>query len=645
MGKTLQFRKDLNGLRAIAVVSVVLFHFNSAWLPGGYIGVDVFFVISGYLMTGIIFSGLEKQDFSILKFYLARADRIVPALAVLCLVMIVFGWIYLTPLDYKILAKHIVSSLTFSSNMAYYGESGYFDVSSHEKWLLHTWSLSVEWQFYVLYPLVLVFLHKFLSLSKMKIVILLSTILGFIFSASVTPIWPDASYFLLPTRAWEMMVGGVAYLYPFKYASLVKSILEKVGLLLIFLSCFLISDANFWPGYLALLPVIGTFMVIQAQKNDSLLTTNFVSQKLGSWSYSIYLWHWPLVAGIYYFKLSYIYIFGGLTLSLIFGFLSFKYIERIKASHNFRNPYSIFLKDRTVSLIFLSLILSGVIFLERGFIKSAPIDYQNIINSSKASPLRSKCHIYEYKKPELACEYFGSKISWAVFGDSHTIEIAYTLADKLREYDIGLKHFSFSACKPSYLEDNNFSKCSKWYNETTDYLLRQDSIKNVVFNHRFTSALFYYDMNNYPNKSVSKSTSETLNLIDNIDNLIIKLASVKENVYVFYPIPELPKTIHKLAGDQLLKNEKLSNITGTSFKWYRERNKYIIDHFDNKNYPDNVYLLKTEDIFCDKEYCFAVRNGIPLYFDDDHPSVLSAEKLANKIIAKNKKNSKNCCLL
>ena len=147
------FRQDINGLRAIAVIAVVLFHFNASWMPGGFAGVDVFFVISGFLMTGIIFRGIEQENFSILKFYVARANRIIPALAVLCLVLLVFGWFYLTPLDYKALGKHAASSVAFLSNIIYWRESGYFDAASHEKWLLHTWSLSVEWQFYILYPL------------------------------------------------------------------------------------------------------------------------------------------------------------------------------------------------------------------------------------------------------------------------------------------------------------------------------------------------------------------------------------------------------------------------------------------------------------------------------------------------------------
>jgi peptidoglycan/LPS O-acetylase OafA/YrhL len=210
----MQFRKDINGLRAIAVIAVVLYHFNASWMPGGFAGVDVFFVISGFLMTGIIFKGLEQKSFSILKFYVARANRIVPALAVLCLALLVFGWLYLTPLDYRALGKHVGSSMGFLSNFTYWLEAGYFDAASNEKWLLHTWSLSAEWQFYIIYPLILVAMRKFMSVNVMKKTVLLGTVLGFMLCVIITYEWPNSAYYLLHTRAWEMMMGGVAYLYP-----------------------------------------------------------------------------------------------------------------------------------------------------------------------------------------------------------------------------------------------------------------------------------------------------------------------------------------------------------------------------------------------------------------------------------------------
>src|SRR5690606_4017278 len=233
------FRADINGLRAIAVIGVVLFHFSAALSPGGFAGVDVFFVISGFLMTGIIFSGVTKgseknvKSFSLLRFYKSRALRIVPALAVLCLFLLVFGWLFLIPLDYKELGKHAAGSIAFISNIVYWQEAGYFDSASHEKWLLHTWSLSVEWQFYILYPLVLLVLFQFLSIRLAKLFVLLGAVLGFAFCVFATYKWADASYYLLPTRAWQMLAGGVAYLYPISFLSKSGKYFQWTGLLFI----------------------------------------------------------------------------------------------------------------------------------------------------------------------------------------------------------------------------------------------------------------------------------------------------------------------------------------------------------------------------------------------------------------------------
>ncbi|MCS6180061.1 acyltransferase family protein [Shewanella baltica] len=361
----MQFRKDINGLRAIAVIAVVIFHFNSSWMPGGFAGVDVFFVISGFLMTGIIFRGIEQENFSILKFYVARANRIIPALAVLCMVLLVFGWFCLMPLEYMELGKHVASSMGFFSNMTYWRESGYFDAVSQEKWLLHTWSLSVEWQFYIIYPLVLVAMKKFMSLKSMKSTVLVGTVLGFLFCVVATYKWPSPAYYLLPTRAWEMMIGGIACLYPLNLSESKKKLFEWFGLALICLSYFFISKDNLWPGYLSLIPVLGAFLLIQAQRNDSILTGNVFFQKLGRWSYSIYLWHWPFVVAIYFYTLSEVFIYFGMVLSIFIGFISNKYIERVNFKSDFINLVQ-YLKCKPLYFVIIMTSLGGGIFLTNG---------------------------------------------------------------------------------------------------------------------------------------------------------------------------------------------------------------------------------------------------------------------------------------
>lgn len=627
----MKFRKDINGLRAIAVIAVVLFHFNNTLIPGGFAGVDVFFVISGYLMTAIIFKGVEEQNFSILKFYMARANRIIPALALLCLVLTVFGWFYLTPYDYSVLGEHIRSSITFVSNIVYWKESGYFDTASHYKWLLHTWSLSSEWQFYLIYPVLIVLMRKFMEVKTIKQTILCFLVISFIASIILTYHSPHSSYFLLPARIWEMLVGGVAFLYPISLKLRYKKRCECIGFALIIGSYFLITKDNYWPGYLALFPVIGTYLIIQAKRKNSLLTGNWLFQKLGLYSYSIYLWHWPLVVAIYYFSLPSFYIYIAIPLSVLLGFLSYRYIERINFNNNLSTIFGV-IKSKPMIMVVSVTLITSVICLQDGFINYAPAKYQYLIHNAQASQLREKCHLRTYQAPSSSCQYFiENNITWATLGDSHSTEIAYTLAKKIHLKDQGLKHFSYSGCKISYKMPKDFSRCAQWYNEAITYILNDKKIQNVVINHRFTKGLFGGDAAHYPNKPKALMTTKASQMVQSFDELVQLLAANKKNVYLFYPIPELPKDIKELIGIKFRNGNMPDNIIGTSREWYQARNQYMIEHFDNASYPSNVHLLKPQNTFCDNLHCYAVKDGEPLYFDDDHPSIIGATKLIESI--------------
>lgn len=322
----MKFRQDINGLRAIAVLSVVLYHFGVPGFSGGFVGVDVFFVISGYLMTKIIMTKIEKDSFSLVSFYIDRGRRIIPALAFLCFVLLIFGWFYLISYDYRQLGMHVASSLGFLSNIIYWIQAGYFDTASHEKWLLHTWSLSVEWQFYILYPILIIALHKFIAV---KTILVLLTIVSLIFSIIISSTDSSAAFYLLPTRAWEMLIGGLVFLYPFTSSNKQKVYIERLGLLLIAFSIIYFSPTFKWPGYFALIPTLGTALVIIAARTNSAITSNAVCEWFGKTSYSIYLWHWPIVVLFSYESLldnSY-WIIIGIVSSFLLGFISYKSIE------------------------------------------------------------------------------------------------------------------------------------------------------------------------------------------------------------------------------------------------------------------------------------------------------------------------------
>ncbi|MGU3361791.1 acyltransferase family protein [Methylobacterium sp. M6A4_1b] len=302
----MSFRSDINGLRAIAVAAVVLFHFRFTWASGGFAGVDVFFVISGYLMTKIICSRLANDTFSIWTFYKDRARRIVPALIGLCAFVLIFGYLFVEPITYAQIGKHALAALTFVSNVVFYRESGYFDARSDTKWLLHTWSLSAEWQFYMVYPVILVLIRMVERLRRWQGPILWA---GFLLSLATcilaTPILPQASFFLLPTRAWEMLAGGLVFLH-FEGRQIGAGrarVLELAGLGAIAVAVLTFDGTMPWPSYRALLPVLGACLVIAARRPHALWSSNRPVQTVGRWSYAIYIWHWPIVVGFAYFDL------------------------------------------------------------------------------------------------------------------------------------------------------------------------------------------------------------------------------------------------------------------------------------------------------------------------------------------------------
>ncbi|MGP5570966.1 acyltransferase family protein, partial [Pseudomonas helleri] len=272
----------------------------------------------------------------------------------------------LTPIDYKTLGKHAAGSIGFISNIMYLTEAGYFDSASHEKWLLHTWSLSVEWQFYIIYPLAIIALRKIYTENSVKKLLIFFTGTGFALCVFATYKWPSAAYYLLPTRAWEMMIGGLAYLYPLNPKEKNKKAIEWLGITSIAASYLFINKNTPWPGYLSILPALGSYLIIQANRENSIITGNLAFQKIGSWSYSIYLWHWPLVVAILYFHLSNNYSYLGLALSLLLGFMSYKYIEKNKLIKK-TNTIKDFLKAKQTQIALAILAIAIVILTNNGF--------------------------------------------------------------------------------------------------------------------------------------------------------------------------------------------------------------------------------------------------------------------------------------
>lgn len=295
-----KYRPDIDGLRAMAVLSVVVFHAFPSIIPGGFIGVDVFFVISGFLISSIIFSNLEQNRFSIIEFYNRRIRRIFPALITVMLTSLVFGWFVLLADEYKQLGKHIVGGSGFVSNFILWTESGYFDNAAESKPMLHLWSLAIEEQFYIFWPLLLAFVSRCKwSFLRITAVIAVLSFLANIFLAGNNP---SSAFYLPISRFWELMIGGVlAYitLHRQDLISQYKNIQSVIGLTLLIAGLCLINKKSEFPGWWALLPTVSTFLLISAGSSawiNKIILSNKLTVWFGLISYPLYLWHWPLLS-------------------------------------------------------------------------------------------------------------------------------------------------------------------------------------------------------------------------------------------------------------------------------------------------------------------------------------------------------------
>lgn len=340
-----EYRQDIDGLRALAVLAVIIFHAFPKFMPGGYIGVDIFFVISGYLLSSIIFSNLQAQTFSFGDFYFRRIRRIFPALLTVLIACYFFGWFALFADEYMQLGKHIAGGAGFVANLVFWSEVGYFDQVAETKPLLHLWSLGVEEQFYIAWPLLLYFLWK--CKSNLLVLVSLLTIASFGFNIYLVKIDAVADFYSPLTRFWELLFGAIlAWVSIFKkdyFSQLndkiyakdrhLNNILSVLGFLILIVGFFGMSRSMAFPGWWALLPTVGSLIILIAGPL-AWVNRQILSCKLMVWigliSFPLYLWHWPLLsfARIVESKVPNLIIsFAVIGFSIALAWLTYYFIE------------------------------------------------------------------------------------------------------------------------------------------------------------------------------------------------------------------------------------------------------------------------------------------------------------------------------
>ena len=611
----MKYRAEIDGLRALAVMPVILFHAGFEWFSGGFVGVDVFFVISGYLIATILIEDLENNRFSIVNFYERRARRILPALFFVLAACLPFAWLWLTPTDLKDFGASLVAVSFFSSNILFWLESGYFSTAAELKPLLHTWSLAVEEQYYILFP---IFLMLTWRMGVKWILILLS--MAFFLSLGVAE-WgaynrPSASFFLLPTRGWELLVGVFAAFYLQHNTHLksnsVNQILSLLGFGMIVYSIIAFDETTPFPSLYALIPTIGTGLLILCAVPKTfihkLLSLKFIVG-IGLISYSAYLWHQPLLAFTRHRLLgevSDLILIILCVASLVMAWFSWRFVEK-----PFRNKQT-FLQKHIFLLSLVGIICFGAIGLllhaNKGFTDriQTDLDYNTIM----ASPLRSSC-----QGKLNPCEYFGEKVEWATFGDSHLFELTYALAEHLRAGNIGVQQNTYSGCSPSITDIT--ARCHQWRKDTIDRIVTDKKIKNVLVSYRMTQHL---DEKNFlENESLDE---ERARIWTDFVTILETFITNNKNVYYVVQPPELPSHIEVIAFWRS-KGHSSNQIIGATRQWWDKRNGYVNNRL--LLLPEKVKVIDLTETFCDEDYCYGSDSKGYYYFDDDHVSIYGAK--------------------
>jgi len=643
----LAYRPDIDGLRAIAVLSVVLYHFGIGGLSGGFVGVDVFFVISGFLIAGIIKREIDDNKFTFSGFYERRIRRIFPALFAVMAVTMLLGYFILLPTDMVLLGKSSLATLFFFSNVFYWRNSGYFDSVSDLNPLLHTWSLAVEEQFYLIFPIFLLFAHRYAK-NVIKPLVALAVVSSFILCFWQQAYRPTATFYLLPFRAWELGLGAAAGLgmIPIlgRWASQISA---WIGLLLIVVGIIYIPSGDTYPGWHALVPVIGSLLVIQAGSSYQTMVSKVLSipplVSIGLVSYSLYLWHWPILVLTQYIgaigQLSNWVLWLALMATFIVSYASYQWIEKpFRRKNSFdRKRINKFAGIAAALLVFTSI----SIHLTKGFperfsdeVVSADkqrdqfIAYRGCFGKGAGAINDKSCY--------LGRNDIGPSI--VLIGDSHAASIAPAFDKLLREANIAGLVVPTRSCPPLInVGTTHDPECVNNNNEIFALIKSNPKIKLVILHGFWVSYTGRDAKNGSPKNWIyvrDQSKLGHFSFENEIKRTVDYLLSIDKMVLLIGPVSESPMSVNDIAFSRI-RNKELEE----SISWFEFRNKKAdiyfssVDSIKNKN----IEIFEPSFYLCHTGNCDYVKDGDNLFRDHNHLSVSGAEYLAPFIREKLKK--------
>ena len=486
---SLKYRSDIDGLRAVAVLGVVIYHAFPWVIPGGFIGVDIFFVISGYLISGILYKGHREGNFSFRDFYARRIRRLFPALITMMVITMAYGWVILLPDEFEQLGKHVAAGTLFIQNIVFWQESGYFDTTASLKPLLHLWSLAVEEQFYIFFPLLLLLVWK----RKWP---LATIMVGLLVISMVGNLWMSmhagtADFFLTPYRAWEFLGGSLLAWWHYdkgheEEVPVYREAMSCGGLILLILGMAFIHTGDPYPGWRAALPVAGTLLLMEGGRG-AWVNRKFLSNSVVVWigliSYPLYLFHWPALAFVHIVKGENPksgYVCAALILSILLSGVVYYIIER-----PLRHSRSRWVLAGLISCFF-SCGVAGL-FVWKGLIKFRPVpremmsipeavnDKDMLAHWTWVSPAGAKVLLYKAG---------GEGPQTVVLGDSNAQQYAprlYELVKGNKATERGVQYITAGGTPPiPGVENQKIDGCRDMLPTFSQYLSKDSRIDRIV---------------------------------------------------------------------------------------------------------------------------------------------------------------------
>ena len=637
----MKYRPEIDGLRAIAVLPVILFHGAVPCFSGGFIGVDVFFVISGFLICSLLQKEISTGTFTLKRFYERRAKRILPILFFVIAATIPFSWIYLLPSEMVSFSKSIVSVLTFTSNIFFWSETGYWDAAVDLKPLLHTWSLGIEEQFYIFFPILLIVLFKF-NKKLIPISILLLTIASLFAAQRTTLRAPDANFYLLPTRSWELGIGAListnfvglkSFISRFERKRLVFETLNAVGLLAILYSIFVFDEHTPHPSLVTLIPTLGTGLILLCGSEDTLVK-KFLSAKyitlIGLISYSMYLWHKPIFAFVRHKNLEepHFTVFILLTLVVIvISYLTWKYIET-----PFRKKDG--LKSMVIKMVF---VLPPLVFLLFGLTGIATKGFDFRIDGKKFKN-------YQPDREELR------RHSWDILrshAESDDYFISENEADKKLWFDTLDNRYKVLLVGNSHSKDlyNTLEYSIHFQNgyQKARYGIQIAEISN---DNSFWNSINYNVADIVMICSMYSSSD-----FNGLQEVVPRLLKEGKKVIIVKQVMPFPDNGTKTLADKIIQKDQLlqtdvnsayisSTVNKINSAFYQEFMKYEEDYHKNDSVYnsyrvlEDVLVLDRMDYICDnqKKTCYAINNELEKFFYDfGHNTIVGAQFFGQRI--------------